>query len=291
MHEDLDFLNSNMALEQHAAQSLSRKLNQEWFDQQAPADFVSASPHLKHRQLTERCLALAVDSFHRVAIGGKAPSVLDLGAGEGMLTCPYLDMGARVTAVDASPHLLEMLQKKAAKHSDRLTPIVGDVFDCLEGFAKQSKQFDIISACSFLHHIPDYLRLCQLSIGLLERPGIFFTFQDPLRYDTLPSKTRLMDRASYFGWRCFRGNYVRGIKTRLRRLRGVYREDIAEDVTEFHVVRNGVDQEAIQQLFERHGFKCEVHPYWSTQSGLFQAMGEKLNLHNTFAVVATSLPK
>jgi 2-polyprenyl-3-methyl-5-hydroxy-6-metoxy-1,4-benzoquinol methylase len=286
--KDLQFLNCNMVSDPHSAQTVSRKLNQEWFDQQAASEFVNASPHLKHRQLTERCLALAVESFQRIATQGKVPSVLDLGAGEGMLTCPYLDMGARVTAVDASPQLLEMLQKKAFKNSDRLTAIVGDVFDCLERFKQQSDKFDIISACSFLHHIPDYLRLCKLSLGLLNKPGVFFTFQDPLRYDTVPSATRFMDRGSYFAWRCFRGGYVRGIKTRLRRLRGVYREDLAEDVAEFHVVRNGVDQEAIEKLVKGQGFNCEIQSYWSTQSGLLQFMGEKLRMRNTFAVLATT---
>ena len=278
-----------MAPEEQSAQSVSQRLNQEWFDQQALSDFVSGSPHLKHRQLTERCVAMAFDSFQRLSARGRVPSVLDLGAGEGMLTGPYLEMGALVTAVDASPQLLEVLANKAAKHPERLTTIVGDVFEALERFKQQGNRFDIVCAASFLHHVPDYLRLCRLSIEVLETPGIFFTFQDPLRYDTVPSATLFLDRASYFVWRCFQGSYVRGLKTRLRRLRGVYREDLAEDVAEFHVVRNGVDHQAIEKLFKGEGFECEVRPYWSTQSGLFQRMGEGLHLRNTFAVLATKL--
>jgi hypothetical protein len=132
--------------------------------------------------------------------------------------------------------------------------------------------------------------LFRISVALLARPGCLFTFQDPLRYDSLGWKAHRFDRMAYFWWRAFQGNYWRGLKTRARRLRGRYRDDLAEDTAEYHVVRNGVDQEAIARLLEGGGLKCEIRRYWSTQSGLFQALGQTLGLVNTFAVVAEKPP-
>ena len=91
---------------------------------------------------------------------------------------------------------------------------------------------------------------------------------------------------SYFGWRSLQGDYMRGLKTRFRRILGIYRDDLAADTAEYHVVRNGVDQLALKVLFEAAGCQCEIRPYWSTQSTLFQKMGDRLHLHNTFAVIA-----
>jgi SAM-dependent methyltransferase len=209
-----------------------------------------------------------------------------MGAGEGMLTLPYLDLGAQVVAADASEELLQGLRDKAGARAGALTIMSGDIFVALATLQKEGRKFDVVCASSFLHHIPDCAALCQSAAALLRPGGVLFTFQDPLRYDTLSGLTYFMDRASYFWWRLFQGNYLRGLKTRLRRLTGSYRDDLAEDTAEYHVVRNGVDQVALKQLLETAGFACSIRPYWSTQSALFQRLGERLGLANTFAIVA-----
>jgi len=267
---------SNMAL-----------LNEEYFSRVSQKEFVEGSPHLKHRDLNVRALNQARVLFDRVRREIDCPAVLDMGAGEGMLTLPFLEMGAAVTAADATPALLDTLAMRAAGFKSRLSLATGDIFETLEQCGKRGQRFDIICASSFLHHIPDYPRLCRMSAGLIQPGGVFFTFQDPMRYDTLDRRTYWFDRMSYFTWRLFQGNYLRGIKTRLRRLSGTYRKDLAEDMAEYHVVRSGVDQEAIQKLFEAEGFACEIQKYWSTQSTFFQRVGTRLGLLNTFAVIAT----
>jgi len=262
------------------------RLNQQWFEQMSGGEFVGGSPHLKHRVLRRLCLGMAAQLFKKMVQQKRLVRVLDMGAGDGVLTLPYLDLGAYVTAVDATPELLDALRAKAVEHQDRLTAIAGDIFAVLERLQRQRAEFDLICASSFLHHIPDYLRLLRLSLGLLARPGFLYTFQDPLRYDSLGRGTYVFDRVAYFCWRAFQGDYGRGIKTRVRRLRGEYRNDLPEDTAEYHVVRRGVDQESIQRVVEAEGLKCEIRSYWSTQSCLFQSLGEALHLKNTFAVVA-----
>lgn len=264
-------------------------LNTEHFSRASEENFVEGSPHLKHQALAASMLDKARRVFEQVRQRGEHPEVLDMGAGAGMLTLPLLEMGASVTAADATRALLEVLATRAAGFESRLTLAVGDIFETLAQYEKTGRRFDLICASSFLHHIPDYHKLCRSSAGLIRPGGMFFTFQDPLRYDTLSKGTYWFDRSSYFLWRLFQGNYIRGFKTRLRRLTGTYRTDLPEDIVEYHIVRNGVDQVAIQRLFEAEGFTCEIQGYWSSQSSLFQHWGSKWGLANTFAVVATRL--
>jgi SAM-dependent methyltransferase len=262
-------------------------LNEQYFSNISEGEFVESSPHLKHGELSHLALNEARRIFEQLRRSNDCPTILDMGAGEGMLALPFLEMGAAVTAADATNALLDVLAARAAQFKSRLTLAPGDIFETLAQCEKTGRRFDIVCASSFLHHIPDYLKLCRVSAGLIRPGGVLFTFQDPLRYDTLGRGTYGFDRLSYFAWRVFQGNYVRGIKTRLRRLSGVYRDDLAADTAEYHVVRDGVDQESIRRLLEAEGFTCEIKKYWSTQSAIFQRLGSKLGLLNTFAIIAT----
>lgn len=91
---------------------------------------------------------------------------------------------------------------------------------------------------------------------------------------------------AYFSWRIFKGNLVRGLKTRIRRIRKIYLDNCDEDNAEYHVTRNGVDQDAIKELFTSSGFSCNIIKYFSTQSDIFQTLGELFGMKNTFAIIA-----
>lgn len=261
-------------------------LNQKWFNMQSQTEFVKGSPHLNHPQLRYLCFKLAEEALNKVSNNRNPSLVLDMGAGDGALTVPYLELGAHVTAADVTVGFLESLRERTRAYQESLTVIPGDIFDTLRELAGNERKFDVVCASSFLHHIPDYLELCRLASRLVRNGGVFFTFQDPLRYETVGLLDRATERAGYFWWRCFQGNYLRGINTRVRRLFGVYRADLLEDTAEFHVVRSGVDQLAVKSLLEKEGFDCEIRPYWSNHSRLFQRVGEKLKLISNFAILA-----
>ena len=158
--------------------------------------------------------------------------------------------------------------------------------DINETLADERSQYDIIVTNSFLHHIPDYAGLIQRTIGLLSSQGIFFSFQDPLRYDSMKRLPMMFSMASYFWWRAFKGDAIGGLRRRLRRRRGIYLEGSVHDNAEYHVTRNGVDQDAIRTIFEKKGFDCRIIRYFSTQSRLFQPIGTLIGVKNTFAVIA-----
>ena len=150
----------------------------------------------------------------------------------------------------------------------------------------KSEKYDIITLNSVLHHVPDYLGMIREAAQILTKNGYFFSFQDPLRFDSVSKGTMKFSAAAYFCWRVFKGDVIGGIKRRLRRSRGFYFKESVYDNTEYHVTRNGVDQDAILEYFKEQGFDCNIMRYFSTQSHLFQLVGAMMNMQNTFALIA-----
>jgi len=95
-----------------------------------------------------------------------------------------------------------------------------------------------------------------------------------------------VDRGAYMFWRIRQGNPKRGVGSQLRRLRGIYDESLPSDMIEYHVVRQGVDEGALEEML-RSGFQ-DVDPwfYWSTQSRWLQRLGERAGWTSTFGMTA-----
>jgi SAM-dependent methyltransferase len=248
--------------------------------------YIDEAPHLKHQALRELYAAMSGDVLRRL---GKSPAetrVLDLGAGEGTATMRFLELGARVTAVDSSARQLSYLRARAGSHADRLSIRCGDAFEVLRGERASHQEFDLIITNSFLHHIPDYQQLLEDAGSLLTPTGILFTFQDPLRFSSLGLTARTFTGVAYLAWRISKPDVFGGLGRRFRRMFGVYREDCPEDNAEYHVVRDGVDQNLIEDTLESVGLKVEVIRYFSTQSLLWQRLGTAFRVKNTFAIIA-----
>jgi SAM-dependent methyltransferase len=253
------------------------------YDSEGTRKYTDGAPHIKHASLRSLYAKLLIQVYDDAAKRSDAPRILDLGAGEGSVTLPFLELGARVTAVDISNSQLDALRKKCERFSYRLELRCEDMSEILK---LKWQQYDVIVVNSFLHHIPDYLGMIRESIVLLKPHGHFFSFQDPLRYDTIGEFTKNFSDLAYLSWRIFKGDIWAGLKRRIRRSRGFYLVDSIHDNTEYHVIRNGVDQDAIADLLEDAGFQCRIIRYFSTQSQIFQPIGAAMGLKNTFAIIA-----
>lgn len=252
------------------------------YDSEASGIYIDASPHLKHTALRAFYAKLVVQVYDFATKHTTTPKVLDLGAGGGTATLAFLELGARVTAVDISGSRLDVLQTRCERFGDRLEVRCEDISETL----RASERYDIIVANSFLHHIPHYMGMIRRAVALLTPYGQFFSFQDPLRYDSVGKFTMMFSDFAYFSWRVFKGDVLGGLKRRIRRSRGVYLDDSMHDNVEYHVTRNGVDQDAIYRFFTEQGFDCNIISYFSTQSPLFQPIGSALGVKNTFTVIA-----
>lgn len=249
----------------------------------AERDYRLGSPHLSHWSLYDRLTGLLRTAITEVAERGQPATLLEVGAGHGGYTETALAAGASVTATEMSRPSLARLEARY-----RSNPRFRAVFDpdgSLDVLGEE--QFSLVVCSSVLHHIPDYLGFLRVSmLRHLAPGGTFLSFQDPLWYPTVGTVTRKLDRWAHLLWRVGQGNLRTGFATFVRRQRGIYDEDNPNDMVEYHVVRQGCDQAAIRGLLECHFESVELMTYWSTPSMLLQRVGDRLNHHNTFLVLA-----
>lgn len=276
--ELVDMIDDNRA----ATDGEAAAANEAFFNGALVQRYTETVPHLKYASLRHLYAELAGDVFAHARKYSEVPTVLDLGAGDGSATLPFLELGARVVSVDVSASQLSALERKCSSYRDRLEVRQGDVNDVL----RTNECYDVLVISSCLHHIPDYISLITAGVNTLSKTGQFFSFQDPIRYDTMNVFSYWFSKGAYFSWRVFQADFFGGVFRTLRRARGIYLPDCPSDSVEYHVVRNGVDQDKIEGLLSSKGFECRVIRYFSTQGRLFQSLGSALGVENTFSVIA-----
>jgi SAM-dependent methyltransferase len=204
--------------------------------------------------------------------------MLDVVAGHGAFVEPALAAGREVTAVEMSHDSLDRLCASYGAN-----PLFHAQFDD-DGSLNMlgTTRFDLILYASVIHHIPDYENAINDAISRhLAIGGTSVSFRDPLWYPTTPRMVHMLDKTSYYLWRISRGNYRRGLATAIRRLRGTYETNNTSDAAEYHVVRRGVDQDALLTLLSGRFEHIEVLPYWFTHSKPIQLFGTWLSFRNS----------
>lgn len=81
-------------------------------------------------------------------------SVLDIGAASGVFSVPFAERGARVTAVETSPPLIELLEENISKFAEDQVKIVPEKFEDIDVQARGWNQaFDLVfvSMCPVIH--------------------------------------------------------------------------------------------------------------------------------------------
>lgn len=246
--------------------------------------YINGAPHIKHASIGAIYRSMVDEAIRDVGAAPQEVSVLELGAGNGLASGAWLERRVRITAVDSSEPMLREFQERGSQAGFRVETIVADALDFLQS---TDRRFDIVTHVSMLHHVPDYLGLLKRSAGVVRAGGCLITFQDPLLYARQPRYHRVLDRASYFIWRAGQGNVRRGLKTRWRRLRGVYSPSEVVDFEDYHVVRAGVDSEAIMALLNTSFERVKIVPYWSTYAAPLQRLGERMRLTSSFGILAS----
>lgn len=247
-------------------------------------DYRNGSPHLKHWHLYNTLVSRLRIVLLQTANTVVKPALLDVGAGEGSFVEPVLAAGYEVMAVEMSRPAINTLKARYGQNQAFRVELDPDGYLTALG----TEKFGVILYTSVLHHIPDYATAVQNAVNHhLEQGGSFVSFQDPLLYSSVPNTTRLVSKIAYLWWRLKQGNLIRGFRTTIRRLRGVYDENNPSDMSEYHVIRNGVDQVLLTESLSNIFKEVELITYWSTQSSLWQWIGERLRLTNTFGIVAS----
>ena len=246
-------------------------------------DYASGSPHIKHYGLRTKVSETLQEVIGAVLDQLGECRVVEVGAGHGTFTDHILAAGAEVEVTEMSRPSAELLQRRFRNNS-----AVRVTYDP-EGVDSNaaSGELHAVVCLSVLHHIPDYLSAVKNLVARINPGGAFVSFQDPLWYSRRTRRSRLVERCAYLSWRLTQRSLKRGFATSIRRIRGIYDESSPSDMVEYHVVRNGVDEQALADFLQRDFDEVRVFSYWSTQGSIAQSIGERLCAPNTFAVVAT----
>lgn len=246
-------------------------------------DYVRGSPHLTHLSLNRwlvDCIRREVQNL--LDTNGRA-RVLEVGAGHGAFTDHALAAGATVTITEMSRASCELLRRRYRHNSSARV-----LFDSTgDSAALTGERFDLVLCVAVLHHIPDYLSAIEGWISRVETGGSFMSFQDPLWYPRQSRPNVWAHRGAHYLWRIGQGDLVEGVRSVIRRKREDLEESNPRDMVEYHVLRQGCDEEAIAARLRRAFSTVEILSYWSTSSRLLQSAGEKLGLRSDFGVVAS----
>jgi ubiquinone/menaquinone biosynthesis C-methylase UbiE len=247
--------------------------------------YIRGAPHIRHSCLRALHDELTQKVLEEALKHSPAPRILDLGAGEGSLTATYLRRSAKVTAVDVSEARLRQLTELCQHLPGQLQTVCSEAFQAVDTLQREGKQYDVIVATAFLHHVPNYEDLLRRSVALLTEHGQVFTFEDPLRYDSLDWPSRIFSGMAYLSWRLWQGDLAAGAHRYIRRQFGHYTET-PEDQTEYHIVRNGVDQDALERMLREENIDCHIVRYFSTQAPRWTSFGTHLRVVNSFGIIA-----
>lgn len=182
--------------------------------------------------------------------------VLDLGCGSGRITLPLLKEGCKVTAVDMSEDMLDILKKKA--DSENLRIVKGDMCD----IDLQEKYNLAILPVSTIMLIKDKEKLLKNVYKCLEQGGVFaFCYND---YSCMP-RNQILKPITLFGKEkksfCImteKINFEDGISNE-----NLYLEDVDDnsDTKRYitAVEKNIINKEEMERLIEVFNFKEVQH--------------------------------
>ena len=244
-------------------------------------DYSKGSPHIRHHCIRERVISGVHALVGEVIERNGQCRILEVGAGHGTFTDHLVAAGAKVDVTEMSAPSAAVL-----RHRFRNNPDVTVIHDPEGKEIFRPEPLNAVVCISVLHHIPDYLGAVRHLVQRIAPGGAFLSVQDPLWYPRRSGLSMNLDRGAYLLWRLAQGDLRRGLATRVRRLRGRYDETNEADMAEYHVVRQGVDEVALQQILAQAFHHVELQRYWSTQSGALQALGERFGPATTFGLFA-----
>jgi SAM-dependent methyltransferase len=138
-------------------------------------------PELRHA-FERHLLRQDLDLIAELLRGVPQPLAVDVGAGTGRLALQFAARGWDCLAVDSSPAMLAVLQRRYQRlrgpkgHVQTLVCAAGDFTDdLLDGRAVHLAGFS-----SVLHHLPDYLGVLGRFCDLLAPGGVLYLTQEPL---------------------------------------------------------------------------------------------------------------
>jgi 2-polyprenyl-3-methyl-5-hydroxy-6-metoxy-1,4-benzoquinol methylase len=156
--------------------------------------FEKLHPEIYNIVEQKRLIRSLKEAVKLVSNDGK--KALDFGAGIGNITGKLLHMGYKITAVDISKEMCEVLRSKYADFvkEGRLRIVNSKIEDVDFG----SEEFDLITCYAVLHHLPDYEEVIRKVSSSLKKGGIIYLDHE---LSSLQGSTdRIARLYYYFDW-------------------------------------------------------------------------------------------
>jgi SAM-dependent methyltransferase len=210
---------------------------------------------------------------------------LDLGCGTGNLTLKLIGLGAAVTGVDLSHGMIARLRRKVAASPARPRLIVEDVDRYI---AECGESFHLVCACSFLHHVPDYLSTLGSAARLVAPGGCLYVAHEPL---TVAEADALGKVVEWLDFRWQRLEARTGIGGRTARDDPYYdRESLAD----YWAMNRGLDPGGIARVLRSAGLSPRITRYDSKRHRLMHLIAQWLGTRHLICIEAwrpTAPPK
>lgn len=177
-------------------------------------------------------------------------TALDLGCGTGNLTLRLLNLGADVTAVDLSAAMLDRLRSKATAARLRTVHADADAF-----LAADARCYDLVCACSFLHHVPDYLATAAAAARRVAPGGCLYFVHEPLPRGECNLAGRVLESIDFA---------LQRAAMRLRLGRRWPRNDPYYDpagLADYWAISGGIDSAALSAAVRREGLAPRIERY------------------------------
>lgn len=111
-------------------------------------------------------------------VNTKNPKILEIGCGTGLMTELFFKFSeGKIYCLDIAQESLDILKSKLSDGEiKRASFICADAYEYLK---KTNEMFDIIAVHGALHHMVDYIELCEEMTKHLNKEGIFYITNEP----------------------------------------------------------------------------------------------------------------
>jgi SAM-dependent methyltransferase len=204
--------------------------------------------------------------------------VLELGCGTGYLYMEFLKRGYKITGVDLSTEMINVLKSRIPKNFEKHSKLV--VSD-IESFAEvDDKKYSAIIVSALLHHLYDYESVIKMYCERLIPGGVFLIFFEPLKQNINSSTRYTMHKIlARIDETLYRQQMMR---KKISVLDGEYHH--ADYQRQF----GGIDPHRIADVFTKEGLKIrKIDKYCARRFGLSSLLATCLfKTQNTFNLLA-----
>ncbi len=204
---------------------------------------------------------------------------LDLGCGTGNLTLKLVELGACVTGVDVSGAMLARLRAKlnVAETHPSMTLIARDVDEYLRDC---DGSFELVCACSFLHHMPDYVATLTAAARHIAPGGCLYVVHEPLATARTDRMGRLLEWID-FRWQRFEARTGIGGRTA--------RDDPYYDpgsMADYWAMDRGLEPDAMASVLRDAGLATRITTYDSKRHRILHVAARFLGTQHLLKIEA-----